>query len=205
MKITYIRMRRRFIYLLAIMDWYSRFVLLWEILSVALDVDFCMRVLETALIHGNPEIFNSDHGTQFTSESFTLALEDRGIRISMDGRGRVYDNIFIERLWRIVKYEEGYLKDYRFMHEACEGLDRYFKLYNHNRLHQPLSTPASFYFGKRKVVMSSLSRDMDRSYRDKKGTKSAGRGENAKSDHFRKKSDCQESKRKMVKASVSKY
>lgn len=154
--ITYIRMRRRFIYLVAIMDWYSRFVLSWE-LSATLDVDFCMRALKTALRQGNPEIFNSDQGSQFTSETFTLALEDRGIRISMDGRGRVYDNIFIERLWRSVKYEEVYLKDYGYMQEAWEGLNRYFNLYNHKRLHQSLgySTPASVYFGEREVVASA--------------------------------------------------
>ena len=154
--ITYIRMRRRFIYLVAIMDWYSRFVLSWE-LSVTLDVDFCLRALETALRQGNPEISGSDQGSQFTSEAFALALEDSGIRISMDGRGRVYDNIFIERLWRSVKYEEVCLKDYRCMQEAWEGLDRYFSLYNHKRLHQSLgySTPASVYFGEREVMASA--------------------------------------------------
>jgi putative transposase len=109
--ITYIPMRRGFLYLVAIMDWYSRYVLSWE-LSQTLEKYFCMSALERAFSHGQPEIFNSDQGPQFTSPSFLQPLLDRGIAISMDGRGRVFDNIFIERLWRTVKHEEVYLKEY---------------------------------------------------------------------------------------------
>jgi len=154
--ITYIRVRRGFVYLVAIMDWYSRFVLSWEV-SINLDVDFCLRALERAFRHGLPSIFNSDQGSQFTSLSFTGILEKKEILISMDGRGRVYDNIFIERLWRSVKYEEVYLRDYEDIHEAREGLNRYFKLYNNERLHQSLDyrTPASVYFERKEVMASA--------------------------------------------------
>jgi putative transposase len=150
--ITYIRVRRGFVYLVSIMDWYSRFVLSWEV-SINLDVDFCLRALEGAFRHGLPSIFNSDQGSQFTSLSFTGILEKKEILISMDGRGRVYDNIFIERLWRSVKYEEVYLRDYEDIHEAREGLSRYFELYNNERLHQSLDyrTPASVYFERKEV------------------------------------------------------
>ena len=115
--ITYIRLHGGFVYLTAIMDWYSRHVLSWE-LSNPLDAAFCMEALERALIISQPEIFNSDQGCQYTSETFTTRLKAAGIRISMDGRGRAYDNIFVERLWRTVKYEEVYLKDYEGMSEA---------------------------------------------------------------------------------------
>ena len=150
--ITYIPLRRCFIYLVAIMDWYSRFVLCWEV-SIAQEVDFCLRALNGALKRGIPVIFNSDQGSQFTSNAFTGKLLDCGIRISMDGRGRVYDNIFIERLWRSVKYEEVYLNDYRTVTEAREGLSRYFYQYNYERLHQSLGyrPPASVYYERREV------------------------------------------------------
>ena len=127
--ITYIRMRRGFIYLIAIMDWFSRYVLSWEV-SIGLDVEFCVAALERAFKESLPCIFNSDQGTQFTSEAFTGRLQERGIQISMDGRGRAYDNIFIERLWRSVKYEEVYLNDYETVMEARSGIGRYFELYN---------------------------------------------------------------------------
>lgn len=139
--ITYIRMKKSWLYLVAIMDWFSRFVLSWE-LSNTLDLDFCLLALEKALIIGKPEIFNSDQGSQFTSNKFTAELESRQIRISMDGRGRVYDNIFIERLRRSVKYEEVYLNDYESVREAYRGLSKYFKFYNERRLHQSLDYKA---------------------------------------------------------------
>jgi len=141
--ITYIRLRRVFAYLVGILDWYSRYLLSWA-LSVDLEADFCVRALEEALMLGNPEIFNTDQGVQFTSEAFTGTLEGRGIRISMDGRGRVFDNIFVERFWRSVKYEDVYLKDYADVPDARAGLKEYFGTYNEHRLHQALNyrTPA---------------------------------------------------------------
>jgi putative transposase len=142
--ITYIRMAQGFVYLVAVMDWFSRFVLSWA-LSVTMDVDFCLEALKRALRRGRPEIFNSDQGSQFTSERFTGELTGREIAISMDGRGRCMDNIFVERLWRSLKYEEVYLKDYRSVREASASIARYFQFYNHERLHQSLDyrTPAS--------------------------------------------------------------
>jgi putative transposase len=136
--ITYIRLLHGFVYLVAILDWFSRYVLAWEI-SVTLDNEFCISALERALTHGQPEIFNSDQGVQFTSTAFTERLKVRGIRISMDGRGRALDNIFVERLWRTLKYEEVYLHDYRSVPEAIRGLGRYFAFYNSERLHQALN------------------------------------------------------------------
>jgi len=146
--ITYVRQRRGFAYLVAIMDWHSRYVLAWE-LSLSLESDFCVEALRRALSKGMPEIFNSDQGTQFTSEDFTGILLNAGIRISMDGRGRVYDNIFNERLWRSVKYEEVYLKDYEGICEARESIGRYFEFYNGERPHQSLGyrTPREVYSG----------------------------------------------------------
>jgi len=146
--ITYIRLRSGFVYLAAIIDWFSRYVVSWA-LSNTLDADFCVDMLEHALKINRPEIFNSDQGTQFTSSDFTGILEDKGIRISMDGRGRVYDNIFVERLWRTVKYEEVYLKEYNNMHEAKNCLFRYFDFYNNERPHQSLEnrTPSEVYSG----------------------------------------------------------
>lgn len=145
--ITYIRMRRGFIYLVAILDWFSRYVLSWET-SLTLEADFCIRALERALGLGHPEIFNTDQGAQFTSDAFTGALELRSIRISMDGRGRAFDNIFIERLWRSVKYEEVYLKDYEDVPAARRGLGGYLEFYDQERLHQSLDyhTPAEIYY-----------------------------------------------------------
>jgi putative transposase len=123
--ITYIRLARGFIYLVAVMDWFSRYVLSWSV-SVSLDVAFCCEAMELALRQARPEIFNTDQGSQFTSLDFTGILKRAGIQISMDGRGRVFDNIFIERLWRSVKYEEVFLKDYQSVREAIAGLRAYF-------------------------------------------------------------------------------
>jgi len=135
--ITYLPMKRGFLYLVAIMDWFSRYVLAWE-LSNSLETSFCVEALERALDRGPPEIFNTDQGSQFTSEDFTGRLQKADIRISMDGRGRVTDNIFIERLWRSVKYEDVYLRDYADGTEARQGLERYFRFYNTERRHQSL-------------------------------------------------------------------
>jgi putative transposase len=145
--ITYIRLRQGFIYLVAIMDWFSRYVLSWEV-SNSLDSFFCLWALEKALQEHVPEIFNSDQGSQFTSEVFTSRLETAGIRISWDGRGRVWDNIFVERLWRSVKWEEVYLKDYDNVPEAIDGLGSYFRFYNTERPHQSLGyrTPHQVFF-----------------------------------------------------------
>lgn len=146
--ITYIRMLHGFVYLVAVMDWYSRYVLAWE-LSNSLDKQFCLDALGRALSISQPEIFNSDQGSQFTSTEFTGKLEIAGVRISMDGRGRVFDNIFIERLWRSVKYEEVYTKSYESVRDAHDNLARYFRLYNSERLHESLGyrTPHEVYFG----------------------------------------------------------
>lgn len=136
--ITYIRLRHGFAYLVAIMDWHSRSVLSWR-LSNTLDTTFCCEALDEALIkYGCPEIFNSDQGTQFTSEVFIKRLIDKHISISMDGCGRALDNIFVERLWRTVKYQNIYIKGYETMLQAQEGLTEYFEYYNHGRLHQSL-------------------------------------------------------------------
>jgi putative transposase len=144
--ITYVRLRHGFVFLVAIMDWFSRYVLAWEV-SVTMETSFCMSALDWALQRGQPEIFNSDQGSQYTSEDFTGRLQSLGIRISMDGRGRVFDNIFVERLWRTVKYEEVYLKDYESVPAAVAGLSSYFRFYNQERLHQSLGyrTPAAVY------------------------------------------------------------
>ena len=135
--ITYVRLHGGFIYLTAVIDWWSRYVLAWEV-SNTLDSTFCVAALERALRRGRPEIFNTDQGAQFTSREFTGRLEAAGVRISMDGRGRALDNIFVERLWRTVKYEDIYLKDYATMAEAVTGLRDYFQFYNEARLHQSL-------------------------------------------------------------------
>jgi putative transposase len=148
--ITYIRMAGGFVYLVAVMDWYSRYVLSWA-LSLSMELAFCLEALQGALRLGRPEIFNSDQGSQFTSEKFTAELERRAIAISMDGRGRCLDNIFIERLWRSLKYEEVYLRDYRLVREAHQGIGNWFRFYNHERPHQSLGyqTPATVYRGRR--------------------------------------------------------
>lgn len=142
--ITYIRLLHGFIYLVAIIDWFSRYVLSWEV-SLSLDTSFCLSALEWALEKGRPEIFNTDQGAQFTSSDFTSRLEAGDIRVSMDGKGRALDNVFVERLWRSVKYEEVYLKDYRSVDEAVDSLSRYFDFYNRERPHQALGyrTPES--------------------------------------------------------------
>jgi putative transposase len=144
--ITYIRMAQGFCYLVAVMDWHSRFVLSWS-LSVTMEMDFCLEALTGALRRARPEIFNSDQGSQFTSERFTGELLKRGVTISMDGRGRCFDNIFIERLWRSLKQEEVYLKDYQQVSEARSGIERWFQFYNYRRRHQSLGyrTPAVIY------------------------------------------------------------
>jgi len=146
--ITYIRLLRGFAYLVAIMDWFSRYVVAWR-LSNTLEAGFCIECLEEALEYGNPETFNTDQGSQFTSGEFTKRLLDRKIAISMDGRGRVFDNIFVERLWRSVKYENVYIKGYQTIPEAKMGLAEYFGLYNTERLHESLDyqTPWEVYSG----------------------------------------------------------
>jgi len=146
--ITYIRMLRGFMYLVAIMDWYSRYVLSWQLSSTP-DHQFCLNALKAALSLNCVEIFNTDQGCQFTCEEFQSCLITQGIRISMDGRGRVFDNIFIERLWRSVKYEEVYLNEYWDPREARMRLDRYFNYYNESRPHQSLEyrTPREVYYG----------------------------------------------------------
>ncbi len=144
--ITYIRLQRGFIYLIAVIDWFSRYVLSWE-LSITLDTSFCLEALDRALRVTTPEIFNNDQGVQFTSSEFVSRLKAAAIRISWDGRGRALDNIFVERLWRSVKYEEVYIKDYQSVPEAVSNLHAYFTFYNHERLHQALDyqTPAQVY------------------------------------------------------------
>jgi len=144
--ITYIPMARGFLYLVAIIDWYSRYVLSWR-LSNTLDVSFCVEALEEALSKGRPDIFNTDQGAQFTSEAFTRLLEQHGVRISMDGKGSYKDNLFIERLWRTVKYEEVYLKAYQDGRDARISPGNYFRFYNTERPHQAhgYRTPAEIY------------------------------------------------------------
>ena len=146
--ITYIPLENGFGYLVAIIDWFIRKVISWEF-SNLLDIEFCMKALNKALEKRRPEIFNSDQGSQFTSREFTGRLESEGIRISMDGRGRALDNIFTERLWRSVKYENVYPKDYQGMEDAREGLGEYFEFYNEERPHQSLKylTPNEVYDG----------------------------------------------------------
>jgi putative transposase len=144
--ITYIAMRHGFLYLTAVMEWYSRYVLAWE-LSNTLENLFCVAALKRALARGTPEIFNTDQGTQFTSEAFTGVLLDKGIAISMDGRGRALDNVFIERLWWSVKYEQVYPNCYADGHELRQGLAAYFDYYNNERRHSALDkrTPAEVF------------------------------------------------------------
>lgn len=145
---TYIRLNQGFVYLVAVMDWYSRYVLSWR-LSNSMDASFCIEALEDALLaYGKPVIFNSDQGSQYTCDDFIELLLANDITISMDGKGRAFDNIFIERLWRSVKYEEVYIKDYANMVEAKNSLAKYFQFYNYERHHQGLEykKPAEVYF-----------------------------------------------------------
>jgi putative transposase len=144
--ITYIPLRHGFLYLVAIVDWFSRYVLAWR-LSNTLEGSFCLQALDEALASGQPEIFNTDQGSQFTAAAFTGRLEKCGVAISMDGRGRALDNVFVERLWRSVKYEEVYLRDYADAWEAERSLDRYFQFYCQRRIHQALDyrTPLEVY------------------------------------------------------------
>ncbi len=146
--ITYLPMARGFMYLVAIMDWHSRYVLAWR-LSNTLEVGFCAEALTEALGRGRPEVFNTDQGSQFTSREFTQILQDHSVKISMDGRGRYQDNIFVERLWRTVKYEEVYLKAYANATEARRELGEYFRFYNNRRPHQGLGyrTPTEVFYG----------------------------------------------------------
>jgi len=146
--ITYVPVERGFMYLVAILDWFSRFVLSWR-LSNTLDGGFCLEALEAALLLGCPEIFNTDQGTQFTAHQFTSAVEAAGIRVSMDGRGRALDNVFVERLWRSVKYEDIYLHDYEDGRALQQGLTSYFDFYNHGRPHQALGyrRPVEVHYG----------------------------------------------------------
>lgn len=148
--ITYIPMKHGFVYLVAVMDWYSRHVLAWEV-SNSMDESFCVSALERALrLYETPEIFNSDQGAQFTGKAFTDVLKANDIRISMDGKGRAMDNIFIERLWRSVKYEEVYLKEYGDVEQLRQSLKKYFHFYNALRPHQTFGgmTPQEVYEGK---------------------------------------------------------
>jgi putative transposase len=145
--ITYVRMMEGFMYLVAILDWFSRYVVAWD-LSNSLETSFCLVTLQQALEKGKPDIFNSDQGAQFTALAFTSVLLQEGIQISMDGRGRVFDNIFVERLWRTVKYEDIYLKNYETVPALRTGLTDYFTFYNNERPHQSLEyqTPAEIHF-----------------------------------------------------------
>lgn len=148
--ITYVPMKQGFMYLAAVIDWYSRYVITWR-LSNTLDGWFCVEMLEEALRGGKPEIFNTDQGVQFTASAFTGCLERAGVSVSMDGRGRALDNVFVERLWRSVKYEDIYIRGYETVRELTEGLGRYFAFYNHERFHQSLDyqTPAAVYGSQR--------------------------------------------------------
>jgi putative transposase len=148
MDITYIPMARGFVYLAAVMDWYSRRVLSWRV-SISMETDFCLEAVEEAIArHGKPEIFNTDQGSQFTSNQFIGLLQSHGIRISMDGKGCWRDNVFVERLWKSVKYEEVYLHAYESVSQARAGIGRYFEFYNTRRPHSSLDrmTPDQFYF-----------------------------------------------------------
>jgi putative transposase len=156
--ITYIRLAQGWIYLVAILDWYSRYVLAWEV-SNTLDSAFCVSALERALAQARPAIFNTDQGSQFTSQEFTSRLLAAEVRISMDGRGRALDNVFVERLWRTVKYEEVYLKSYATVPVAIQSLGEYLRFYNEERLHQALGyqTPAAVYQRRGRALASSES------------------------------------------------
>jgi putative transposase len=145
--ITYLPMNRGFLYLMAIIDWFSRYVIGWRV-SNTLDSDFCREAVQEAFQQSRPDIFNTDQGVQFTAQAFTSVIEDAGVRMSMDGRGRALDNVFVERLWRSVKYEDVYLHNYEDGTQLYHGLGRYFRFYNDERPHQSLKyqTPAIVHF-----------------------------------------------------------
>jgi putative transposase len=147
--ITYIRLLHGYLYLVAVVDWWSRYVLAWET-SNTLDADFCVAALRRALEGGKPEIFNTDQGVQFSCGDFLGVLEGQQIRVSMDGRGRALDNVYVERLWRSLKYEEVYLREYEYVIEAVEGIGGWFRFYNYDRPHQGLGdrTPAEVYLSR---------------------------------------------------------
>ena len=155
--ITYIRLDHGFVFLTVVMDWYSRYVLSWEV-SITMEEHFCVNALESALRrHGQPEIFNTDQGSQYTGKSFTGALKEHDVQISMDGKGRAMDNIMVERLWRSVKYEDIYVKDYGGVQELVSGLRTYFEFYNHERPHQGLGskTPAEVYYDVQEMPLAA--------------------------------------------------
>ncbi len=157
MDITYIPMARGFVYLVAVLDWYSRKVLSWRV-SITMDVHFCVEALEEAIdVHGVPEIVNTDQGSQFTSQAFTGMLKDHGMRVSMDGKGAWRDNVFIERLWRSVKYEEVYLHAYDTVSDSRTGIGRYFNLYNRRRPHSSLKrkTPDQVYYSLQPLTLAA--------------------------------------------------
>jgi len=155
--ITYIRLKHGFVYLVAIMDWYSRYVISWR-LSTTIENSFCVEALKEALTKDNPEYFNTDQGGQFTSKEFIAPLEDANIKISMDSKGRAFDNIFVERLWRSVKYDDIYLHDYETVTDLWKGLKRYFNFYNYGKPHQSLNyqTPYEVYSGD-KIMLDKAS------------------------------------------------
>ena len=154
--ITYVRLKNGFAYLTVILDWYSRYVISWK-LSPTLENDFCIQALKEALEIATPEIHNSDQGVQYTAENYIAVLTEKEIQISMDGRGRCMDNIFTERLWRTVKYENIYLYDYQNIEEARAGLTEYFQFYNHRRIHQSLNylTPAQIYLSNNQLILKN--------------------------------------------------
>lgn len=165
--ITYVKLQHGYAYLVAIMDWYSRKVLSWR-LSNTMDVGFCCEALEEALFfYGTPEIFNTDQGSQFTSEAFTCKLKEKGISISMTGTGRALDNVFVERLWRTVKYNNIYIKGYETIPEAQAGLEEYFEYYNGKRPHSSLEnkSPDMVYYGKSCAHIHSINKEKKRSKR----------------------------------------
>jgi putative transposase len=157
--ITYIPMRSGFMYLAAVIDWYSRYVIAWR-LSNTLDGSFCLDLLDEALTQGRPAVFNTDQGAQFTAEAFTSRLLSAGVAVSMDGQGRCLDNVFVERLWRSVKYEDIYLHCYETVPQLNQGLEKYFPFYNEERLHQSLEyrTPGQVYRGGRRPVATAVGR-----------------------------------------------
>lgn len=170
--ITYIRLKHGFAYLVAIMDWYSRKVLSWR-LSNTMDTGFCCEALEEALMfYGSPDIFNSDQGTQFTSNEFIGRLKGKRISISMNGTGRALDNVFVERLWRTVKYGNVYIKGYETMSEATEGLKEYFEYYNERRPHSSLGDkwPDMVYYGESYAHIHSINKEKEKSSKKERET-----------------------------------